>query len=80
MIRLVYALGRGRLLEYVPSQQLSSDTPARYGLTTELLQGRIYLALKGGSLVSGVTAFEEVYGFLSPFSFICAVFKTQLAQ
>lgn len=79
-VRLVYALDRGRLLEYVPSQQLGSNARARYGLATELLQGRMYLVLKDNSVVSGATAIEEVCGLLSPFGFICTVFKTQLAQ
>jgi len=79
-VRFLFALDRGRLLEYVPSQQLSPSIRKTYGLTQETLQGRMYMVLENGSVVGGPFAMVRICKQLSPFGLLCNIFKTQLAQ
>ena len=79
-INFLYALDKGKSVEYVPFQQLNSSVRSKYLLNDELLQGRIYLILQNGSLARGPIAISEVCKLVSPFGFFCNLFKIRLAQ
>jgi predicted DCC family thiol-disulfide oxidoreductase YuxK len=79
-VRFLHALDRARLVEYVPYQNLDSNVQHAYGLNAELLQGRMHLIGRNGSLSSGPVAITEVCKLLTPFKFICDFFKTAQAQ
>ncbi len=79
-VRFLYTLDKGRIVHYVAYQQLGSRIRRQYGLTADLLQGRMHLISEDGSLASGPIAMTEVCKLLTPFSFICNLFRTRLAQ
>jgi len=79
-VRFLYALNGERLVQYVPFQRLSSTVRRRYGLTDEVLQGRMHLIRKDGTLASGPIAITEVCKLLTPFSFVCNLFGNPVAQ
>jgi predicted DCC family thiol-disulfide oxidoreductase YuxK len=79
-VRFLHALDRARLVEYVPYQNIDSSVQRAYGLNEELLQGRMYLIGRNGSLSSGPISITEVCNLLTPFKFICDFFKTRQAQ
>ena len=79
-VRFLHTLDRGRLVDYVPYQNLDSGVQRAYGLNAELLQGRMHLIDRNGSLSSGPVAISEVCSLLTPFKFICDFFKTPQAQ
>lgn len=80
VVRFLYALDGGRLVEYLPYQQLNIRVRTKYGMTAELLQGRMHLIQADGSLASGPLAITQVCKLLTPFSFICNIFKTPQAE
>ncbi len=80
VVRFLYALHGEKLIQYVPFQNLGPDVRRNYGLTERALQGRMYLIRQDGSLVGGPFALTEVCRLLTPFSFICDLFRTPLAQ
>jgi predicted DCC family thiol-disulfide oxidoreductase YuxK len=79
-VRFLHALDRARLVDYVPYQNLDSGVRRAYGLNAELLQGRMHLIDRNGSLSGGPVAISEVCNLLTPFKFICDFFRTPQAQ
>lgn len=51
-----------------------------YGLTEEVLRGRMYLIRENGSVIGGPFAITEVCKLLTPFGIICDLFKTPIAE
>ncbi len=80
VVRYLHVLHGEKLIQYVPFQNLGIDFQRNYGLTKHALQGRMYLIRQDGSLVGGPFALTEVCRLLTPFSFICELFRTPLAQ
>jgi predicted DCC family thiol-disulfide oxidoreductase YuxK len=79
-VRFLYRLQGEALVQYVPFQNLSSAVRRKYALTETALQGRMYLIRRDGSLAGGPFAIVEICKLLTPFSFLCNLFRTPFAQ
>jgi len=79
-VKILNALDKSGLIRFVPYQELSTSARKRYGLTRNMLQGRIHLILGNNSISSGSLAITEICNLLTPFHFLCNLLKTQPAQ
>ena len=79
-VKILNILDKSGLIRFVPYQQLPASARERYGLTKNMLQGRMHLILDNNSISSGSIAITEVCNLLTPFHFLCNLLKTKPAQ
>jgi len=79
-VKILNVLDKSRLIRFMPYQQLPDSARKHYGLTANMLQGRMHFVLGDNSISSGSFAIREICNLLTPFHFLCNLLKTKPAQ